>query len=114
PKQISSISLILQIASQHLQNKPGNFTLMTNKKFIKRKDFIVQSTSLLTASMLAMRGFTTDPASKYKMGLQLFTVRGPLANDLEGTVKKIASIGYEDSETYGYDPDKGTYYGIKA
>jgi len=80
---------------------------MANRKFINRRDFILQSSSLITASLLTMRGFKTDPLSKYKMGLQLFTVRGPLAKDLEGTVKKIASIGYEDSETYGYDPDNG-------
>src|SRR5262245_54856701 len=87
---------------------------MTNKKFINRKDFIVQSTSLLTASLLTMRGFTAALSSKYKMGWQRFTVRDSLAKDLAGTVRKIASIGYEDSETYGFDPDAGTYYGIKA
>ena len=87
---------------------------MANKKLIRRKEFIFQSASLLTASLLTMRGIETAPSSKYKMGLQLFTVRGPLAKDLEGTIKKIASIGYEDSETYGYDPDQGTYYGIKT
>jgi len=48
------------------------------------------------------------------MGLQLFTVREPLAKDVTGTIKKIASIGYEDCETYGYDPGQGKYYGLKA
>lgn len=48
------------------------------------------------------------------MGLQLFTVRGPMAQDVVGTVKKISAIGYQDSETYGYDPANGTYYGLKA
>jgi sugar phosphate isomerase/epimerase len=86
---------------------------MEKKKFINRKDFIVQST-FVTASLLAMRGFTNASFGKYKMGLQLFTVREPLAKDLFGTVKKIASIGYEDCETYGYDPGQVTYYGIKA
>ncbi|HYH05413.1 MAG TPA: sugar phosphate isomerase/epimerase, partial [Bacillota bacterium] len=61
--------------------------------------------------MDALRSF---PASKYKMGLQLFTIREPLRKDVAGTIKKIAAIGYEDSETYGYDPDLGTYYGMKA
>ena len=37
-----------------------------------------------------------------------------MANDVVGTVKKIAAIGYQDSETYGYDPDQGKYYGLKA
>ena len=87
---------------------------MTKKKFINRKDFILQSTSFAAASLLSIRGLSDTSFAKYKMGLQLFTVREPLAKDLAGTVKKIASIGYEDSETYGYDPDMGTYYGLKA
>ncbi len=48
------------------------------------------------------------------MGLQLFTVRQPLAKDVAGTIKKIAAIGYEDSETYGFNPDRKEYYGLKA
>lgn len=68
----------------------------------------------MSAPILAVSGFSGFLPVKYKMGLQLFTVRGPLANDLVGTIRKIASIGYEDSETYGYDPDRGTYYGLKA
>ena len=87
---------------------------MASSKFINRKDFIFQSATLMSASWLALHGFSIDPFAKYKMGLQLFTVRGPLANDLTGTIKKIASIGYEDCETYGYDPEQGKYYGLKA
>ena len=41
---------------------------------------------------------------KYKMGLQLFTMRADMAKDAIGSLKKIASIGYEDLEIYGYDP----------
>lgn len=48
------------------------------------------------------------------MGIQLFSVRAPLAQDLTGTIKKLASVGYEDCETYGYDPEKGTFYGLKS
>lgn len=87
---------------------------MAKSKFITRKDFIFQSASFMSASWLTLHGFSNDPFVKYKMGLQLFTVRQPLANDLTGTIKKIASIGYEDCETYGYDPEQGKYYGLKA
>lgn len=87
---------------------------MGKTRVINRKDFIVQSASLMSASLLALHGFSKDPPAKYKMGLQLFTVRGPLARDLTGTIKKIASIGYEDCETYGYDPEQKKYYGIEA
>jgi sugar phosphate isomerase/epimerase len=37
-----------------------------------------------------------------------------MAKDVTGTVKTISSIGYEDCETYGYDPDLNTYYGLRA
>ncbi|MBC7830340.1 MAG: sugar phosphate isomerase/epimerase [Chitinophagaceae bacterium] len=83
-------------------------------QFITRRNFIFQSTSLVSASLLASNGFSNNPFAKYKMGLQLFTVREPLAKDVTGTIKKIASIGYEDCETYGYDPGQGKYYGLKA
>ena len=87
---------------------------MSKKKFINRRDFIFQSTSMLSASLLARHGFNNISFAKYKMGLQLFTVREPMAKDVVGTIKKIASIGYEDCETYGYDPAQGKYYGLKA
>lgn len=54
------------------------------------------------------------PISKYKMGIQLFTVRDPMSKDVVGTVKKLAAIGYQDSETYGFDPVQTKYYGMKA
>lgn len=87
---------------------------MSKKKFINRRDFIIQSTSVASASFLALHGFTHSSSVKYKMGLQLFTIREPLAKDVTGTIKKIASIGYEDCETYGFDPEQGKYYGLKA
>jgi len=68
----------------------------------------------MSACLLSAHGFANVPSSKYKMGLQLFTVRSPMASDVTGTIKKIANIGYEDCETYGYDPVQGKYYGLKA
>ena len=87
---------------------------MTHHNLIKRRDFIYRSTCLVSASLMSLRGFSQLSFAKYKMGLQLFTIRAPLAKDVTGTIKKIASIGYEDCETYGYDPAAGTYYGLKA
>ena len=51
---------------------------------------------------------------RYKLGLQLFTVRAPLARDVEGALKQIAAMGYEEAETYGFDPEGGGYYGLPA
>jgi sugar phosphate isomerase/epimerase len=68
----------------------------------------------MSTAMITLPGFAKLPPANYKMGLQLFTVREPLAKDVVGTVKKISSIGYQDCETYGFDPDQVKYYGLKA
>jgi len=79
-----------------------------------RRNFIIQSSTLLSASLLPGNDLFNTPFAKYKMGLQLFSIRDPLAKDLTGTIKRIASVGYEDCETYGYDPSQVKYYGVKA
>jgi sugar phosphate isomerase/epimerase len=56
----------------------------------------------------------TKTTSSLKMGLQLFTIRDALAKDLQGTLKTVASLGYQDLETYGFEPDTLKYYGIDA
>ncbi len=87
---------------------------MSEKQFINRRDFVMKSTALAASSFFALHGFSYMPAAKYKMGLQLFTVRAPLSKDVVGTIKSIAAIGYEDCETYGYNPELNQYYGMKA
>tara|TARA_R110002126_G_scaffold78672_2_gene195827 strand:+ start:1018 stop:1854 length:837 start_codon:yes stop_codon:yes gene_type:complete len=51
---------------------------------------------------------------KYKMGLQLFTIRDAMAKDPIGSLKYARELGYEDGEIYGYDGKNDTYYGIKS
>ena len=48
------------------------------------------------------------------MGLQVYSIRDAMAKDPIGSLKKAAAMGYEDLETYGYNVEKGTYYGYKA
>lgn len=79
---------------------------------MNRRNFLLQSGALMSASLLAMD--TSAAPKKYKMGLQLFTIRADLARDVKGTIEKVKVIGYEDSETYGYNGDQNTYYGLKA
>lgn len=55
-----------------------------------------------------------EKPSKYKLGLQLFSIRDALERDLTGTLKRVSAIGYRDTETYGFDPVQVTYYGMKA
>lgn len=87
---------------------------MPDRKTTNRRNFIMQSTFAMSACVLPAWGRAHGSSAKYKMGLQLFSIRDPMAKDVTGTVKTIAGIGYEDCETYGYNPAKGTYYGLKA
>ena len=48
------------------------------------------------------------------MGLQLYTMRAPCGRDVDGTLKRIAGLGYEEVETYGFDPQGIGYYGMPA
>lgn len=44
-------------------------------------------------------------------GIQLYTVRDQMAADAKGTLQKVASIGYKEVESAGYN---GKYYGFSA
>jgi len=81
---------------------------------IGRRDFIKQTTLVTSSAILVPSIFNTELKKKYKMGLQLFTMRSDMAKDPLGSLKRISAIGYEDLETYGYDPAQNKYYGLAA
>ena len=87
---------------------------MQEHKGISRRKFMVQSGLLISASMVTPSGFALSGSSKYKMGLQLFTIRDAMENDPLDSLKQVRSLGYEDLEIYGYDGETGKYYGFKA
>ena len=73
--------------------------------------------SLLFLCVGLLSSCTTGPqkkssrSPKYKIGLQLFSVRDAMAEDPKGTLIALKEMGYEDFETYGFDPETGTIYG---
>lgn len=77
-----------------------------------RRTFMKQAGILTSAAFLGLTSFSEK--SKYKMGLQLYTIREPLSKDLKGTLKKVAALGYENLETYGFDGAQKKYYGFDA
>jgi sugar phosphate isomerase/epimerase len=77
---------------------------------ISRRTFIQQAGAFASAAVI----FPSQPRPRYKMGLQLYTVRAALARDVEGTLKRVAGMGYEEFETYGFDPEGIRYYGLGA
>lgn len=48
------------------------------------------------------------------MGLQLYTVNDNMNKDAIATLKAAKSMGYEDFETFGFDSEKGTFYGYES
>ena len=79
-----------------------------------RRDFIKQSSMASAATLLPVTGFSLDKKPKFKMGLQLFTIRDAMKADPLGSLKKAKAMGYQDLEIYGFDPENIGYYGYKA
>lgn len=82
---------------------------MQRRKFLQNSSLIVAGTTCTGA--YALGGFTNK---RYKIGLQLFTVRDAMAEDPEGTLIKLKQMGYEDFETYGFDPQTNRIYGYEV
>lgn len=74
---------------------------------MRRRQFL-QSLAVGAVSLSATSSlFARAPHSK-SLGLQLFSVRDYVAKDLEGTLERLAKIGYKKLEIYGYD---GKFFG---
>ena len=78
---------------------------------ISRRTFIQQA-GALASTALVFPGAQQRP--RYKLGLQLYTMRAAMARDVDGTLKRVAAMGYEEFETYGFDPEGLRYYGMPA
>ncbi|WP_026751244.1 sugar phosphate isomerase/epimerase [Sediminibacterium sp. C3] len=73
---------------------------------MKRSQFI-QSVALGALSVGLGDVFAQSKKPK-NFAMQLFSVRDAVAKDLEGTLRKLRSIGYNQLEIYGYN---GTFFG---
>jgi sugar phosphate isomerase/epimerase len=71
-----------------------------------RRRFI-QSSTLATAGLLTLPSFFVEAKEKGKpVGLQLYSLRDVIGNDPKGVLKSVASWGYTEVETYGYNNGK--------
>ena len=81
----------------------------------KRRQFLKQAGTAVIGGMLfsnrSMAAFLSNP-SKHAIGLQLFTFFNEIDNDVRGTLKKIAAVGYKEIESAF--SKKGSFYGMKA
>lgn len=80
---------------------------MTNRRTMLR------NMALLGAgSMLAGKTAWADSFRKsHPIGLQLYTLREQLAKDVPGTIKRVAELGFNEVETFGYS---GKFFGLDA
>lgn len=74
---------------------------------ISRKSFIKAGTFALMTPMFSKINW--DLQAKSSIGLQLYTLRNEVNKDLEGTLKKVSELGYQQVEMYGYSD--GKYFG---
>lgn len=51
---------------------------------------------------------------KYKLGLQLFSVRDAMEENPKATLSALKQMGYQDFETYGFDANSETIYGYSV
>ena len=81
---------------------------------MKRRKFL-QSGTLAAASLLlgrsAIAGTFTGKKAVPPIGLQLYTLGDLMTTDPQGTLQKLAAIGYKELETAG--SQKGNFYGYK-
>ncbi len=88
--------------------------LQTKIQRMNRRKFIENSGILGIAAILPLTSFSAPDYPKFKMGYQLYSIRDEMAKDPINTLKYLKKAGYEDFEAYGFDDEKGMYYGIKS
>jgi sugar phosphate isomerase/epimerase len=76
---------------------------------MKRRHFI-QNLSFGAAG-LYMNPLLADQFKKKSLNVQLYTVRDAVSKNLEGTLERLAGLGYKNIELYGYN---GTFFGKTA
>ena len=82
---------------------------------MKRREFVETTGMLSVGSLLALSSSSklfSDFAKSKEIGIQLYTVRDAMTADTKGTLKTLASLGYNDVECAGYS--EGKFYGMSV
>jgi sugar phosphate isomerase/epimerase len=67
-----------------------------------RRSFLLQSLSTALLSGTAYSALAADNRYRQQIGLQLYTLRNPLAKDAKATLQAVAAAGYKQVEMYGF------------
>lgn len=79
--------------------------MMTRRTFVQRAGAFASAAILPSA---------LQPRPRYKLGLQLYTMRAAMRQNVDDTLTRVAAMGYEEFETYGFDAEGMRYYGLPA
>ncbi|WP_031429158.1 sugar phosphate isomerase/epimerase family protein [Flavimarina sp. Hel_I_48] len=72
----------------------------------QRRTFLKQATlAAAAATLLPKIAFAS--VKKHKLGLQLYSLRETLPDNVKGTLEMVAKIGFKEVETYGYTLENG-------
>jgi sugar phosphate isomerase/epimerase len=70
---------------------------------MNRRTFLETASTVTAATLLTSRfGWAAGDHKIDKVGLQLYTVRDLMKGDFDGTIAKVAQIGYKEVEFAGY------------
>ena len=70
---------------------------------MNRRRFLGTATTVTAATLLTSKlGFAAGEHKINKIGVQLYTVRDLMKDDFDGTIAKVAQIGYKEVEFAGY------------
>ncbi len=70
---------------------------------VNRRRFLETAATVTAATLLTSRlGWAAAEHKIEKIGLQLYTVRDLMKGDFDGTIAKVAQIGYKEVEFAGY------------
>ncbi len=69
---------------------------------MNRRTFLETATTVTAATLLTSRLGWAAEHKIDKVGLQLYTVRDLMKDDFDGTIAKVAKIGYKEVEFAGY------------
>ncbi|RZK42236.1 MAG: sugar phosphate isomerase/epimerase [Pedobacter sp.] len=81
--------------------------MTTRREFIKNASIIAAGAALIPSFACSL-----TPA-KHAVGIQLYSLRDIIGNDIIGIIQKLAAMGYKEVETYGYSA-KGGFWGLDA
>ena len=81
---------------------------------MNRRNFIEKSAMFGVSALLPLSNNSDFMKPKYKMGLQLFSINKEMNKQPIDTLKAVKAMGYESFEAYGFDSEKGSFYGYKS